>query len=192
MMRKMLIGKTKEKNISNSGKQCSKIQSWGSSWSVPGAESQPVWLELGEQEGELKIRPVRGQRHMGKAVSHGMVLQLCSKYKKALNNFKHKSNIIYIDGQQAHEKLLTSLIIQFSFVQSLSRVQLFATPWIAAHQASLSITNSWSSLKLKSIESVMPSSHLILCRPLLLLPPIPPSIRVFSTESTLCMRWPKY
>ena len=77
-------------------------------------------------------------------------------------------------------------------VQLLSRVQLFATPWIAARQASLSITNSWSSLKLMSIESVTPSSHLILCRPLLLLPPIPPNIRVFSNESTLCMRWPKY
>ena len=81
--------------------------------------------------------------------------------------------------------------VQFSSVQSLSRVRLFATPWIAARQASLSITNSWSSLKLTSIESVMPSSHLILCRPLLLLPPIPPSIRDFSHESTLCMRWPK-
>ena len=80
----------------------------------------------------------------------------------------------------------------FSSVQSLSRVQLFATPWIAARQASLSITNSQSSLRLTSIESVMPSSHLILCRPLLLLPPIPPSIRVFSNESTLRMRWPKY
>ena len=68
----------------------------------------------------------------------------------------------------------------------------FATPWTAAHQASLSITNSQSSLKLVSIGSVMPSSHLILCHPLLLLPPIPPSIRVFSNESTLCMRWPKY
>ena len=82
--------------------------------------------------------------------------------------------------------------IQFSSVQSLSHVRLFATPWIAARQASLSITNSWSSHKLTSIESVMPSSHLILCRPLLLLPPIPPSIRVFSNESTLRMRWPKY
>ena len=75
--------------------------------------------------------------------------------------------------------------------QSFSRVQLFATPWIAARQASLSITNSWSSPRLTSIESVMPSSHLILCRPLLLLPPIPPSIRVFSNESTLRTRWPK-
>ena len=79
-----------------------------------------------------------------------------------------------------------------SSVQLLSCVRLFATPWIAARQASLSITNSRSSLKLTSIESVMPSSHLILCRPLLLLPPIPPSIRVFSNESVLCIRWPKY
>ena len=85
---------------------------------------------------------------------------------------------------------LLSLCI--SSVQSLSRVRLFATPWITAHQASLSITNSWSSLRLTSIEEVMPSSHLILCRPLLLLPPIPPSIRVFSNESALRMRWPKY
>ena len=81
---------------------------------------------------------------------------------------------------------------QFSSVQSLSHVWLFATPWIPARQASLSITNSRSSLKLTSIESVMPSSHLNLCCPLLLLPPIPPSIRVFSNESTLRMRWPKY
>ena len=76
--------------------------------------------------------------------------------------------------------------------QSLSRVRLFVTPWIAARQASLSITNSRNSLRLTSIKSVMPSSHLILCRPLLLLPPIPPSIRVFSNESTLRMRWLKY
>ena len=82
--------------------------------------------------------------------------------------------------------------IQFSSVQLLRCVQLFVTPWITAHQASLSITNSRSSLKLMSIESVMPSSHLILCCPLLLLPPIPPSIWVFSNESTLCMRWPQY
>ena len=80
----------------------------------------------------------------------------------------------------------------FSSVQSLSRVRLFVTPWIAARQASLSITKSWSSLELMSIESVMSSSHLILCQPLLLLPPIPPSIRVFSNESTLLIRWPKY
>ena len=74
----------------------------------------------------------------------------------------------------------------------LSRVRLFATPWIAAHQASLSITNSRRLLRLMSIKSVMPSSHLILCRLLLLLPPIPPSIRVFSSESALHMRWPQY
>ena len=77
-------------------------------------------------------------------------------------------------------------------VQSLSHVQLFATPWTTVCQASLSITNSWSSPKLTSIELLMPSSHLVLCRPLLLLPPIPRSIRVFSNESTLSMRWPKY
>ena len=82
--------------------------------------------------------------------------------------------------------------VQFSSVQSLSRVQLFVTPWIAALQASLSITNSRSLLKLMCIESVMPSSHLILCHPLLLLSPIPPRIRVFSNESTLHMRCPKY
>ena len=80
----------------------------------------------------------------------------------------------------------------FSSVQLLSRVRFLATPCITAHQAFLSITNSRSSLRLTSIESVMPSSHLILCCPLLLLPPIPPSIRVFSNESTLHMRWPKY
>ena len=81
---------------------------------------------------------------------------------------------------------------QFSSVQSLSRVWLFVTPWTAAHQASLSITNSQSSPKLMSIQSVMPSSHLIYCCLLLLLPPIPPSIRVFSNESTLHIKWPKY
>ena len=80
----------------------------------------------------------------------------------------------------------------FNSVQSLSRVQLFVTPWITAHQASLSITNTRSSLRLTSIQSVISSNHLILCRPLLLLPPIPPSISVFSNESTLRMRWPKY
>ena len=79
-----------------------------------------------------------------------------------------------------------------SSVQSLSHVRLFATPWIAARQASLSITNSWSLLRSMSIESVMPSNHLILCCPLLPLPSIFPSIRVFSSESTLYIRWPKY
>jgi len=86
----------------------------------------------------------------------------------------------------------SSLLYMFSSVQLLSRVPLFATPWISAHQASLSITNSRSSLRLTSIKSMMPSSHLIFCHPLLLLPPILLSIRVFSNESTLRMRWPKY
>ena len=89
-------------------------------------------------------------------------------------------------------KIMASSPIQLSSVQLLNHVRLFATPWIAARQASLSITNSQSSLKLTPIESVMPSSHLILCRPLLLLPPIPPSIRVFSNESSLRMTWSKY
>ena len=79
--------------------------------------------------------------------------------------------------------------VQFS---SVSRVRLFATPWIVAHQASLSISNSWSLLKLTSVESVMPSNHLILGRPLLLPPSVFPSIRVFTSESVLCIRWPKY
>ena len=84
------------------------------------------------------------------------------------------------------------ILCQLSSDQSLCRVRLFATPWIAALQPSPSITNTWSSPKRISIESVMPSSHLILCCPRLLLPPIPPSIRVFSNESTLHLRWPKY
>ena len=96
-----------------------------------------------------------------------------------------KRKFLFCNYKTAFETTLSS-------VQSLSRVWLFATPWVAASQASLSITNSQSSLKLTSIESVMPSSHLILYHPLLLLPPILPSIRVFSNESTLRMKWPKY
>ena len=102
------------------------------------------------------------------------------------------SIVLTLRNCQLHWKQLTSLSQLIFIVQLLSCVRLFVTPWIAACQASLSITNSRSSLKLTSIKSVMPSSHLILCRPLLLLPPIPPSIRVFSRESTLRMRWPKY
>ena len=89
-------------------------------------------------------------------------------------------------------KMSATSTLQFSSVQSLSRIWLFVTPWIAARQASLFITNSRSSLRLTSIESVMSSSHLILCHPLFLLFPIPPRIRVFSSESTLHMRWPKF
>ena len=97
--------------------------------------------------------------------------------KASIYEFWGDTNIQYIVSQS---------------VQLLSCVWLFATPWTAAHQASLSITNSWSSPKLMSIEPVMPSNHLILCRPLLLLPSIFPSIRVFSNESALCIRCPKY
>ena len=89
-------------------------------------------------------------------------------------------------------RFLHVYLSRINSVQSLSRIRFFATPWTAARQTSLSITNSWSLLKLISSESVMPSSHLILCRPLLLLPSIFPSIRVFSDEPVLCIRWPKY
>ena len=88
-------------------------------------------------------------------------------------------------------QLTDSVHKQSQSIQSLSFVQLFVAPWTAARQASLSITNSWSLLKLMSIESVMPSNHLILCRPLFLLPSIFPNIRVFSNESVLRIRWPK-
>ena len=101
----------------------------------------------------------------------------------------------YIDEESSWIKINSLTLMpkcSFSSVQLLSRVRLFATPWIAARQASLFITNSRSSLRLTSVESMMPSSHLILGRPLLLLPLIPPSIRVFSKESALRMRWPKY
>ena len=100
-------------------------------------------------------------------------------------NYKHYA---FWEAPKKREILFAVIIYAISSVQSLSRVQLFATPWIAACQASLSITHYRSWFKLMPFESVMPSSHLILCRPLLLLPPIPPSIRVFSNESALCMR----
>ena len=104
----------------------------------------------------------------------------------------HRSNLTVLLGCCEKLLLYSCKVLQFSSVESLSRVRLFATPWIAALQASLSITNSRSLLKLMSVELVMPSNHLIICRPLLLPPPIPPNIRVFSNESTLCVRWPKY
>ena len=116
----------------------------------------------------------------------GKIRDLFKKIRDTKGKFHAKMGTI----KYGHNMDLTE--VQFSSLQSLSRVRLFETPGVAACQASLSITISWSSLKLPSIESVMPSSHLILCRPLLLLPPIPPSIRVFSNESTLHMRWPKY
>ena len=113
----------------------------------------------------------------------------CLRFLKCHHQSTRKLSMGW-SGTLKPASLMVSL--KFSSVQSLSRVRLFATTWIAAHQASLSITNSWSSLKLMPIQLVMPSSHLILCRPLLLLPPILPSIRVFSNESTLRIRWPKY
>ena len=99
---------------------------------------------------------------------------------------------MWVLSQKAQCLTQSKCSVHFSSVQSLSRVWLFATPWTTARQASLSITNSWSSPKLMSTESVMPNNHLILCWPLLLLPPILTSIRIISNESTLLMRWPKY
>ena len=122
-----------------------------------------------------KFRKFSSGHRTGKVSFHSNQKERqCQRMFKVLNNWTQFSSV------------------QFSSVQSLSRVQHFATPWTAARQASLSITNSRSSPKLMCIESVMPSSHLILGRPLLLLPSILPSIRVFSNESTLHMRWPKY
>ena len=104
---------------------------------------------------------------------------------QAPNTFTVEIQFQHRDGQEAHKKMLSS-------VQALSPIQLFVTPWTAAHQDSLSINNSQSLLRLMSIESVMPSNHLILCHPLLLPPSMFPSIRVFSNESVLHIRWPKY
>ena len=115
--------------------------------------------------------------------------------KSLLQHHSSKASILWCLAffmvQLSHPFMTTGKMISQS-VQLLSRVWIFATPWTVAFQGSLTITNSQSLLKLMSIESVMPSSHLILCHPLLLPPPIPPRIRVFSNESTLRMRWPKY
>ena len=127
-----------------------------------------------------------GHKWSGLALTHTQLyMTLCSP------KFFHDYNLVLTKTLWCRRQVILSHF-QFSSVQSLSCIRLFATPWIAAHQASLSITNSRSLRKLMSIESVMPSSHLSLCHPLLLLPSIPPSIRVFSNESTLRMRWPKY
>ena len=104
---------------------------------------------------------------------------------------KHKYSWCQIFYRDFEMTILKMLIYPFSSVHSLSRVRLFVTPWTAAPQASLSITNPWSSLKLMFFESVVPSSHLILCRPLLYPPSIFPSIRIFSNESVLRIRWPR-
>ena len=110
---------------------------------------------------------------------------------KSVNQRTEKENSSNPSNREDRLKHGNTQSLQFSSVQSLSHVRLFATPWTAARHASLSITNSQSLLKLMSIESVMPSYHLILCHPLLLLPSIFPSIRVFSNESVLCISWPK-
>ena len=132
----------------------------------------------------------------------GMISLLEISSQARSNHLWHLQNfhIVYFCNSFYHEVLYCFcpplyygiFSVQFSSFQSLSRVWLSASPWFAAHQASLSITNSQSLPKLMSIESMMSSSHLIFCHPLLLLPPTPPSIRVFSNESTLRMRWPKY
>ena len=120
-------------------------------------------------------------------VCGGRKMSPCNPWRGPFNT-KSRSK-----SQRSRSHVLGAVFaIHFSSVQSLSHVRLFVTPWTAADQASLSITNSWSLFKLMSIESVIPSNHLILCRPLLLLPSIFPSIRVFSHESVLCIRWPKY
>ena len=121
------------------------------------------------------------------------------RVKMATQNLHHSKIKTYTEEEticilwsQVRKRCWKIPLDHISSVQSLSHVRLFATPWTVAHQASLSITNSRSSLKLKSIESVMPSNHLILCHPLLLPPSIFFSISLFSSESTLHMRWPKY
>ena len=146
------------------------------------------WFDLLAVQGTLKSLL---QHHRWKAsiLQHlaFFIVQLSHPYMTT-----GKTSIRWTFVDKVMSLLFNMLSVQFSSVQSLSHVRLFATPWTAAGQASLSITNSRSLLKLMSIESVMPSSYLILCHPLLLLTPIPPSIRVFSNESTLRMRWPKY
>ena len=120
-----------------------------------------------------------------------MVRRISYKRVEIINFFRRTLNSVKV-GTMSILATTTFPDVQFSSVQSLSYVRLFVTPWTAAHQASLSITNSRSLLKLMSIESVMASNHLILCHPLLLPPSIFPSIRVFSNESVLRIRWPKY
>ena len=129
------------------------------------------------------------QKGFSKALWHYYLLPLAFSifFTKLYNPHLHPRQ--HLLPSNKHKKLFS---ISNTSVQLLSRVQLFATPWTAACQASLSITNSQSLLKLMSIESMMPSNHLILCCPLLLPPSIFPSIRVFSNESLLCIRWPKY
>ena len=150
---------------------------------------------------KLKTCYEKQQQHLREWIYWQVIfLEKClySGYKKSYNPINIWGEDLHINftkeeismANEHIERYSMSLTFQFSSVAQ--SCWLFETPWIAARQASLSITNSQSSPRFTSIESVMPSSHLILCRPLLLLPPIPPSIRVFPNESTLRMRWPKY
>ena len=151
---------------------------------IQSAEGQIVWPPQSKKEfcsrWTLDLNCNTGSSWISSLLTHSAYLGLAS-----LHNHLRQFLYIYI-----HTYVCVS--VQFSSIQLLSRVLLFATPWIAARQASLFITNSQSSLRLTSIESVMASRHLILCHALLLLPSIPPRIRVFSNESTLRMKWPKY
>ena len=151
------------------------------------------WIQITQFSSELRIlclqRPLSPTNSIWTVPNHTFTTLSQAGFRKKVS-WVSKSFLVYL--QIIHEQNWINhypcFQTQFSSVQLLSCVQLFATPWIAARQASLSITNSQSSLRLTSIESVMPSSHLILCRPLLPMPPIPPRIRVFSNESTLHMR----
>ena len=147
---------------------------WGLHKNVLILKTKKEWIHLNKQK---KVESLK----------NGFIK---TKNKKSVNGWSCVPSLLFTWGQTMVEVM--KIMVQFSSVQSLSRVQHFVTPWIPAHQVSMSITNSWSSLKLTSTESVTPSSHLILCCPLFLLPPIPPSIRVFSNELTFRMRWPKY
>ena len=150
---------------------------------------------LAKQEEQLGCKP--GVEGWGNnPCVHGCPHRCCfMSLQMELKNFLWDPRGEGVEKREAVRAVLSDNTLAVTTIrshQSLSRVRLVATPWIAARQASLSITNSRSSLRLTSIDSVMPSSHLTLWRPLLLLPPVPPGIRVFSNESTLRMRWPKY
>ena len=162
---------------------------WSLGWEDPLEKEMATHSSLLAWEIPWTEEPGKLQFKGSKRVKHNSLI------KPSPSSFCRTLNLAKSQYSHPHRVLNNTIMLSYlthSSVQSLSRVRLLVTPWIAARQASLSITNSRSSLKLMSIESVMPSSHLILCRPLLLLPPIPPSIRVFFNESTLHMKWPKY
>ena len=149
---------------------------------------------LEETQAGIKIAG-RNSNNLRCADDTTLVSESKEELKSLLMKVKEESEEVGLKLNIQKTKIMASgpiSSVQFSSVQSPSHVRLSATPWITAHQASLFITISWSSLRLISIKSVMPSSHLILCRPLLLLPSTFPSIRIFSNESVLCIRWPKH